>query len=81
MHGDVKPSNVMISPEGHVTLLDLNFARQRKGESGTAAERCVTGTFITCAGTTRIGAASRYPQRHLQSGGGAVSHFRRPLAV
>lgn len=27
MHGDVKPSNVFISSEGHVTLLDLGFAR------------------------------------------------------
>ena len=27
MHGDVKPSNLMLAPEGHVTLLDLGFAR------------------------------------------------------
>jgi serine/threonine-protein kinase len=42
-HGDVKPSNIFISPEGHVTLLDLGFARQR-GETGSAADRCVMGT-------------------------------------
>ncbi len=25
-HGDIKPANVMVSPEGHVTLIDLEFA-------------------------------------------------------
>jgi serine/threonine-protein kinase len=43
MHGDVKPSNMMISPEGHVTLLDLGFAR-RNDETGSAVDRCVMGT-------------------------------------
>ena len=28
-HGDVKPSNVFLSPRGHVTLLDLGLARHR----------------------------------------------------
>jgi serine/threonine protein kinase len=28
MHGDVKPSNIFVAPEGHVTLLDLGFARR-----------------------------------------------------
>jgi len=43
MHGDVKPSNVLISPEGHVTLVDLGFAR-RRDETGSAVDRCVMGT-------------------------------------
>jgi serine/threonine protein kinase len=43
MHGDVKPTNIFLSPDGHVTLLDLGFAR-RPGEGGSAVERCVTGT-------------------------------------
>ncbi len=43
MHGDVKPGNVFVSPEGHVTLLDLGFAR-RPGEIGSAVDRCVLGT-------------------------------------
>jgi len=42
-HGDVKPSNVMISAGGHVTLLDAGFA-QREGESIAAVDRCVMGT-------------------------------------
>jgi eukaryotic-like serine/threonine-protein kinase len=44
----VKPGNVMISPAGHVTLLDLNFAR-RKEESGAAVDRCILGTFYYIA--------------------------------
>jgi serine/threonine-protein kinase len=42
-HGDVKPTNIYTSPEGHVTLLDLGFARSRS-ETGSAADRCVMGT-------------------------------------
>ena len=44
MHGDVKPSNIMLSREGHATLLDLGFAR-RSNETGSAVDRCVLGTF------------------------------------
>jgi len=44
MHGDVKPSNILISPEAHVTLLDLGFAR-RRDESGSVVDRCITGTY------------------------------------
>jgi serine/threonine protein kinase len=43
MHGDVKPANLRISRAGHVTLLDLGFARS-SGQSGSAADRCVLGT-------------------------------------
>lgn len=43
LHGDVKPSNVFLSPEGHATLLDLGFARQT-GRREAAVERWVAGT-------------------------------------
>ncbi len=43
MHGDVKPSNLFLSPEGHVTLIDLGFAR-RPDEVGSVVNRCVVGT-------------------------------------
>ncbi len=43
MHGDVKPSNIFISPVGHVTLLDLGFAR-RRDETGSAVDRWLLGT-------------------------------------
>jgi eukaryotic-like serine/threonine-protein kinase len=28
LHGDVKPSNLLVSPQGHVTIIDLGFARE-----------------------------------------------------
>ncbi|MDZ7617260.1 MAG: serine/threonine-protein kinase, partial [Patescibacteria group bacterium] len=43
MHGDVKPANIMISPAGHATLLDLGFAK-RRSEDASAAARAVMGT-------------------------------------
>lgn len=43
MHGDVTPGNIFISPTGHVTLIDLSFAR-RGSEIGSAADRPIMGT-------------------------------------
>jgi eukaryotic-like serine/threonine-protein kinase len=43
MHGDVTPGNIHISPSGHVTLIDLSFAR-RGEETGSAADRPIMGT-------------------------------------
>lgn len=40
IHGDVKPDNLFVSPQGHVTLLDLGFARQ----IGTAPKSTFSGT-------------------------------------
>ncbi len=48
MHGDVKPANIHLSPEGHATLLDLGFARNRQ-ETGSAVDRCVLGTVAYLA--------------------------------
>ena len=42
-HGDLKPQNLFLSPEGHVTLLDLGFARSFWEREDVGA-RCVTGT-------------------------------------
>jgi serine/threonine-protein kinase len=44
LHGDVKPANLFIAPNGHVTLIDLGFAR-RLNESGSAVNRLVLGTI------------------------------------
>jgi eukaryotic-like serine/threonine-protein kinase len=44
MHADVKPSNIFLSPDGHVTLLDLGFARQPE-DATSFVNRCVTGTM------------------------------------
>ena len=43
MHGDAKPSNIFVSASGHVTLLDVGFAR-RVTRIGSAADRPVAGT-------------------------------------
>jgi serine/threonine-protein kinase len=48
MHGDVKPGNILISPEGHATLLDLGFAR-RVDETNSLVDRCVMGTWTYIA--------------------------------
>ncbi|MBI2825000.1 MAG: serine/threonine protein kinase [Planctomycetia bacterium] len=42
IHADVKPANVMVSPEGHATLLDLGFARRPADED--QASRPMVGT-------------------------------------
>ena len=42
-HGDIKPSNLFLSPGGHVTLLDLGFAEPNR-PGGSVLDRCVLGT-------------------------------------
>lgn len=44
MHCDVKPSNILVSPWGHATLIDLGFARAAD-EKGSVADRPVLGTI------------------------------------
>ncbi len=44
MHGDVKPGNLIVSPEAHVTLIDLGFARPL-GKGGSAVDRPIMGTY------------------------------------
>jgi serine/threonine-protein kinase len=48
MHADVKPSNVFVSPTGHVTLIDLGFARAAS-ERSAIADRVVLGTLAYMA--------------------------------
>lgn len=43
MHGDVASGNIQVSPAGHVTLLDLSFARH-PDEGGSAIDRPIMGT-------------------------------------
>ncbi|MDZ4820858.1 MAG: serine/threonine-protein kinase [Planctomycetota bacterium] len=44
LHGDVKPANVLVSANGHATLLDLGFAREVQ-EAGGALDRPLIGTI------------------------------------
>ena len=63
IHGDVKPSNVLVSAEGHATLLDLGLARRR----GETMESSVMGALHYLAPECLASAAAAdRPQRHLQ---------------
>lgn len=44
IHGDIKPGNLIVSPEGHTTLIDLGFARPI-GEGGSVVDRPLMGTY------------------------------------
>lgn len=44
IHGDVKPANLMVGPDGHTTLLDLGFCQSPR-DSKSWAERPVVGTL------------------------------------
>lgn len=54
-HGDVKPSNLMLSPAGHVTLLDLGFACHRDEDAALAARHWL--------GTPSYAAPERFTSR------------------
>jgi serine/threonine-protein kinase len=44
-HGDIKPSNIFLSPQRHVTVLDLGFARHRD-ERDTARVLSGSGHYL-----------------------------------
>jgi len=44
LHGDVKPSNILVAPSGHTTLIDLGFAAPTS-EPMSVANRPVLGTI------------------------------------
>jgi serine/threonine-protein kinase len=48
VHGDVKPENLLVSPAGHATLVDLGFAR-RTSEPARLGARPVLGTLAYAA--------------------------------
>jgi len=43
LHNDIKPANVWVAPTGHVTLLDLSFARPLN-DPGSVGDRPLLGT-------------------------------------
>jgi serine/threonine-protein kinase len=71
IHGDVKPQNILVGPEGHATLIDLGFAR-RVGETGSAADRWVAGTWNYIAPETISSAGGCDPRSDLYSLGATL---------
>jgi len=71
MHADVKPDNLMVSPRGHVTLLDLGLAR-RMDETGSIAERLVVGTPAYMAPETLTSALGSSLQSDIYSLGAVL---------
>jgi serine/threonine protein kinase len=45
-HGDIKPSNIFLSPQGHVTLLDLGLARHHDEASESTPAIAGTGYYL-----------------------------------
>ncbi|MGQ9504677.1 MAG: serine/threonine-protein kinase [Thermogutta sp.] len=43
LHADLKPSNIMVNPEGHVTIIDFGFARRIENSKSRALD--VVGTL------------------------------------
>jgi serine/threonine protein kinase len=44
-HGDVKPGNLLVAPSGHVTLLDLGFARRTPQKKADETPLCATPAY------------------------------------
>lgn len=59
LHGDVKPANILVGAGGHVTLLDLGFAR-RLDEAAEQAPATIEGTphYMPPEALARAGSAS-----------------------
>ena len=56
LHGDVKPENVLVSPQGHATLIDLGLAR-RLGSRECQGGEVLAGTLAYVAPETFLPAA------------------------
>lgn len=56
LHGDVKPDNIVVSPQGHATLIDLGFAAR--------LETLVAGPPDSFRGSPRYAAPERWSERH-----------------
>lgn len=75
IYRDMKPSNVMLKPDGNLALIDFGTAREFK-EKKIEDTTCL-GTIGYAARTIWRNGANRRPYRHLLSGGDALpSRYR-----
>jgi len=65
MHADVKPSNIFVSPQGHVTLIDLGFARSFEAPNENRGE--LVGTMNYAAPELFISKCGRDGQSDVYS--------------
>ena len=70
-HGDVKPSNIFLAPNGHATLIDLGFART-SDECRAEADRLVLGTPRYAAPETSTSALAADARSDLYSLGATL---------
>jgi serine/threonine-protein kinase len=54
LHGDVKPANLFLSPEGHATLIDLGFAQSCR-DATSDVPRDIKGTLDYLAPEATVG--------------------------
>ena len=66
IHADVKPANIMVSTEGHATLIDLGFAHS-PDEHGHWSTRPIVGTLAYIAPESITSSLSSDPRSDLYS--------------
>jgi len=69
MHGDIKPSNILVGPDGHVTLIDLGFATPTT-QPALVVDRPLLGTLAYMA-----------PELLFSSAGGSIKSDVYSLGV
>ncbi len=71
IHGDLKPSNLMVGPDGHTTLIDFGFC-QNETEARAWADRAVVGTLHYMAPERLTSATNATVQSDLYSLGATL---------
>ena len=74
LHGDIKPENIMLSPESHATLIDLGFAL-RKSEAMLTDVRTARGTLDYVAPEVMTSALCSDERSDLYSVGISLFHM------
>ena len=71
IYRDMKPSNIMLKPDGNLTLIDFGTAREFK-EKNLADTVCLGNDWICGTGTVRQNGTDGCQNRHLLSGSYAI---------